>query len=47
MLDYSAEHDILPEIEIIPIEKINEAYDRMTSKSMSFRFVIDMKASFK
>lgn len=47
MLEFSAERGILPEIEVIPIEKINEAYERMTNKGMSSRFVIDMKASFK
>jgi len=47
MLDYSAAHNILPEIEVIPIEKINDAYKTMMEKGMSYRYVIDMKASFK
>jgi uncharacterized zinc-type alcohol dehydrogenase-like protein len=47
MLDYSADRGILPEIEVIPIEKINEAYERMVSRGMDGRFVIDMGASFK
>ncbi len=47
MLDYSAAQGILPEIEVIPIEKINDAYENMMSKGMSYRYVIDMGASFK
>jgi D-arabinose 1-dehydrogenase-like Zn-dependent alcohol dehydrogenase len=37
----------LPEIEVIPIEEINAAYDRMLSKGMDKRFVIDMGKSFR
>lgn len=47
MLAYSAEHNILPEIEIIDIKDVNRAWDTLTSKQMSKRYVIDMKASFK
>ena len=47
MLDYSAEHHIAPEIELIKIEDINKAYDRMMNKDVRYRFVIDLKASFK
>lgn len=46
MLAYTAEHQILPEIEIIKIQDINEAWDALKNKQMSKRFVIDMKASF-
>jgi uncharacterized zinc-type alcohol dehydrogenase-like protein len=42
MLDFCAEHGIVSEIEIIPIEKINEAYDRMLKSDVKYRFVIDM-----
>ncbi len=47
VLDFSAEHNILPEIKVIPIEQINDAYDAMLAKSMSHRYVIDLEASFK
>jgi uncharacterized zinc-type alcohol dehydrogenase-like protein len=47
VLDFSAENAILPDIEVIPIEQINEAYDQMMNKSMSHRYVIDLEASFK
>jgi len=46
MLEYSAEHKILPEIEIINIKDINKAWDSLTNKQMAKRFVIDMKKSF-
>jgi uncharacterized zinc-type alcohol dehydrogenase-like protein len=46
MLDYSAEHNILPEIEVISIEGINKAWDALAKKQMSRRYVIDMKQSF-
>jgi uncharacterized zinc-type alcohol dehydrogenase-like protein len=47
MLDYSAEKNILPLIELIKIEDINKAYDRMVDKDVRYRFVIDLGASFK
>ena len=42
MLDFCAEHKIVSDIEIIPIDKINEAYDRMVKSDVKYRFVIDM-----
>ncbi len=42
MLDFCAEHDIVSEIELIPIQKINEAYERMLRSDVKYRFVIDM-----
>ncbi|MFZ1720900.1 MAG: NAD(P)-dependent alcohol dehydrogenase, partial [Microgenomates group bacterium] len=47
MLEYSAENNILPEIEIIPMQDINKAWDSLMNKQMAKRFVIDMKASFE
>ena len=46
MLDFCAKHGIASDIEIIPIEKINEAYDRLLKQDVRYRFVIDM-ASLK
>jgi uncharacterized zinc-type alcohol dehydrogenase-like protein len=46
MLDYCAEHNIVSDIEIIPMQKINEAYDRMLKGDVKYRFVIDL-ASIK
>jgi uncharacterized zinc-type alcohol dehydrogenase-like protein len=42
MLDYCAEKNIASEIEIIPIQQINEAYERMMKADVRYRFVIDM-----
>ncbi|ULQ57329.1 NAD(P)-dependent alcohol dehydrogenase [Flavihumibacter rivuli] len=41
MLDYCGEHNIVSDIELIPIQKINEAYDRMLKGDVRYRFVID------
>jgi uncharacterized zinc-type alcohol dehydrogenase-like protein len=46
MLDFCAEHGITAEVEVIPIQKINEAYDRLVKGDVKYRFVIDM-ASLK
>ncbi len=46
MLEYSAQHSILPEVEIIKIQGINKAWEALTNKKMSKRFVIDIKKSF-
>jgi uncharacterized zinc-type alcohol dehydrogenase-like protein len=46
MLDFCAEHGITSDIEIIPIQKINEAYGRLLKGDVKYRFVIDM-ASLK
>jgi uncharacterized zinc-type alcohol dehydrogenase-like protein len=46
MLDYCAEHNIVSEIEVIPMQQINEAYDRMLKGDVKYRFVIDL-ASLK
>lgn len=43
MLDYCAEHNIVSDIEITPIDKINEAYERVVKSDVKYRFVIDMK----
>jgi uncharacterized zinc-type alcohol dehydrogenase-like protein len=41
MLDFCAERGIVSEIEMIPIQKIDEAYDRMQRSDVKYRFVID------
>ena len=46
MLDFCGKHGITSDIEIIPIQKINEAYERMLRSDVKYRFVIDM-ASLK
>ncbi|HLA80517.1 MAG TPA: NAD(P)-dependent alcohol dehydrogenase [Thermoleophilia bacterium] len=42
MLDYCAEHGIVADIELIPIQNINEAYERMLRSDVKYRFVINM-----
>ena len=42
MLDFCAEHGIVSDIETIPIDGINEAYDRVLASDVKYRFVIDM-----
>jgi uncharacterized zinc-type alcohol dehydrogenase-like protein len=46
MLDFCGEHDITADVEVIPIQKINEAYERMLTSDVKYRFSIDM-ASLK
>ena len=41
MLDFCAEHNVASDIELIPIDKINEAYERMIKGDVRYRFVID------
>jgi alcohol dehydrogenase (NADP+) len=43
MLDYCAEKNIVSDVEVIPIQQINEAYQRMIKNDVRYRFVIDMK----
>ena len=46
MLDFCAEHGIVCDIELVPMQKINEAYNRLLKSDVKYRFVIDM-ASLK
>ncbi len=41
MLDYCAEHNIVSEVEVINIDQINDAYERMLKGDVRYRFVID------
>jgi len=42
MLDFCAEHGIVSDIEMIRMQDINEAYERMLKSDVKYRFVIDM-----
>jgi alcohol dehydrogenase (NADP+) len=46
MLEFCAKHNITADVEVIPIQKVNEAYDRLLKQDVKYRFVIDM-ASLK
>ncbi|MDQ0429316.1 putative zinc-type alcohol dehydrogenase-like protein [Planomicrobium stackebrandtii] len=42
MLDFCAEHNIVPNIEVISADQIDEAYDRVLASDVKYRFVIDV-----
>ena len=42
MLDFCGQHNITADIEVIPIQKVNEAYERMLRSDVKYRFSIDM-----
>ena len=42
MLDFCAEHGIVSDVEMIPMDQIDEAYERMLAGDVKYRFVIDM-----
>jgi len=44
MLDYCADKNIVADVEVIPIQQINEAYERMIKNDVRYRFVIDMSS---
>jgi uncharacterized zinc-type alcohol dehydrogenase-like protein len=46
MLDFCGQHNITADVEVIPIQKVNEAYERMVKSDVKYRFAIDM-ASLK
>ena len=42
MLDFCAEHEIASDVEVIPAEAINDAYERVLASDVRYRFVIDI-----
>ncbi|HVD96467.1 MAG TPA: NAD(P)-dependent alcohol dehydrogenase [Candidatus Limnocylindria bacterium] len=42
MLNYCGRHQITSDVEVIPIQQVNEAYDRMVKSDVRYRFVIDL-----
>jgi uncharacterized zinc-type alcohol dehydrogenase-like protein len=42
MLDFCAEHNITADVEVIPIQKANEAYEKLLKADVKYRFSIDM-----
>ena len=44
MLDFCAKHNVLADIELTPIQKVNEAYERVIKGDVHYRFVIDMQS---
>lgn len=44
MLDFCNKFNIASDIELIPIQKVNEAYPRVVNSDVRYRFVIDIKS---
>ncbi|HAT69368.1 MAG TPA: hydroxyacid dehydrogenase, partial [Flavobacteriaceae bacterium] len=42
MLDFCGEHNIVSDVEMIDMDTINTAYERVTNSDVKYRFVIDM-----
>jgi alcohol dehydrogenase (NADP+) len=42
MLDFCGKHNIVSDVEVIPIQKVNEAYERLLKSDVKYRFSIDM-----
>jgi alcohol dehydrogenase (NADP+) len=42
MLDFCGAHNITADVEVIPIQQVNEAYDRLAKSDVKYRFSIDM-----
>ncbi|GLT51021.1 hypothetical protein SLA2020_244690 [Shorea laevis] len=47
MIDFCAAHKVYPKIEVIPIEYVNEALERLIKRDVKYRFVIDIENSLK
>ena len=47
MIDFAAEHNITADIEVIPIDYLNTAMERVVKKDVRFRFVIDIENTLK
>jgi alcohol dehydrogenase (NADP+) len=44
MLNFCGKHNITADVEVIPIQKVNEAYERLLKSNVKYRFSIDMKS---
>jgi uncharacterized zinc-type alcohol dehydrogenase-like protein len=44
MLDFCGQHNITADVEVIPIQKVNEAYERLLKSDVKYRFSIDMSS---
>ena len=44
MLDFCGRHEIAADVEVIPIQRVNEAYERLLKSDVKYRFSIDMKS---
>jgi uncharacterized zinc-type alcohol dehydrogenase-like protein len=44
MLEFCGKHNITVDVEVIPIQRVNEAYDRLSRADVKYRFSIDMSS---
>lgn len=47
MIDFAAKHNILPEVEVIPVDYINNATNRILKADVKYRFVVDIGNTLK
>ncbi|KAL3630145.1 8-hydroxygeraniol dehydrogenase [Castilleja foliolosa] len=47
MVDFAAKHSILPDVEMIPMDYVNKAMERLLKSDVKYRFVIDIANSLK
>ena len=47
MIDFAAKHDVKPEIEVIPVDYVNTAMERLLKADVKYRFVIDIGNTLK
>jgi cinnamyl-alcohol dehydrogenase len=47
MIDFAAKHNVKPDIEIIPIDYVNTAMERLLKADVKYRFVIDIGNTLK
>ncbi|MFX9845023.1 zinc-binding dehydrogenase, partial [Acinetobacter baumannii] len=47
MVDYAAEHKIYPDVEVIPVDYVNTAMERLMKQDVKYRFVIDVANTLK
>ena len=47
MLDFAAQHDITADVEVIPVDYVNTAMERLVKSDVRYRFVIDVANTLK
>jgi len=47
MIDFAAKHDVKPEIEVVSVDYMSTAFERMLKADVQYRFVIDIGNTLK
>lgn len=47
MLDFSAKHNVVPEVEVVPVDYANTAIERLAKADVKYRFVLDIGNTLK